>query len=314
MKRSYKLSLLLCCLAIPIVLLTGCGQNKQIEQENNDLHIYTSFYPLYALTEPLLEGVPDTYLHCLVQPQDGCFRDYQLSDWDLTLLTRSADLVIIGGRGLESFENTLYSLGENGPAVASVLYNKELAPAMIVADDDTPTNHWQDYNPHLYLDPSGALMIAETIAAQLTAADPVNADTYMRNLELVNDRLRSVIDEQKHTSVHNSDNKVILMNETAVYCALTLELEIETCIPRESGEAYSDYELEKLINELQNCTSRIILIEEQAPERFCEALEAADFCLVKIDTMSTKRPEEGFEGFVQALRHNISTVNAALAA
>ena len=48
-----------------------------------------------------------------------------LSDWDAYLL-QAADLVVAGGRGLESFESTLQSLGAAGPAVALTLYNTGL--------------------------------------------------------------------------------------------------------------------------------------------------------------------------------------------
>ena len=63
-----------------------------------------TFYPFYALTALLVDGRPDAALSCLVQPQDGCLRDYALSDWDLYHAGRRQTLVVAGGRGLESFE------------------------------------------------------------------------------------------------------------------------------------------------------------------------------------------------------------------
>jgi len=313
MKRCLKYLAGALCLVLFASAVVGCGKKPEPEAENNDLRIYASFYPFYAIAEKLVENVPDTYLHCLVQPQDGCLRDYQLSDWDMTLLARSADLVIIGGRGLESFENALYAMGESGPAVASVLYNKELMPAMIEGTDDV-ANHWQDDNPHLYMSPEGAILIAESIAAQLSLADPSNADTYMANLEEIEKRLRSIINEIKQTLVCNADKRVILMNETAVYTVETLGLDVELSVARDSGEAYYDFELEKLIGELADCESRVILIEKQAPERFCEALENAGFRLAKLDTMSTMRADRGFEGYLRVLSDNCAAVVEALKA
>ena len=56
-------------------------------------------------------------------------RDYALSDWDLSVVAYDADAVVLAGRGLESFESSLYALGEDGPAVitamtGAVLYNQ----------------------------------------------------------------------------------------------------------------------------------------------------------------------------------------------
>ena len=36
-----------------------------------ELNVYATFYPLYAIAEMILEDVPDARLNCLVQPQDG---------------------------------------------------------------------------------------------------------------------------------------------------------------------------------------------------------------------------------------------------
>ena len=310
MNRFMKLISLVLCVVLAALFCCSCTKSVDESPQSDDLHIFASVFPIYAITEALAEGVDDVYLHCLVQPQDGCIRDYQLSDWDLTLLTRSADMVIIGGRGLESFENTLYNLGENGPAVAAVLYNKELLPAAIEGGEDDP-NHWQDVNPHLYMSTEGAALIAETIAAQLATADPENAELYRENLDKIENKLQSIMDIIKSTAVYFNKEKVILMNETAVYIAGVLGLEAELCVARDSGEAYFDYELEMLIDELKKCESRVILIEKQAPERFCEALEDAGFTLAKIDTFSTRRTEEGFEAYISGLSENMQAVQAA---
>lgn len=313
MGRFCRFTALLLIVFMLVSSLAACSPRKSEAVQSDELHIYASFYPLYALCEALADGVEDTYLHCLVQPQDGCLRDYQLSDWDLALLMRSADMMVIGGRGLESFENALYSLGENGPAVASVLYNKELVPAMIVGEDDDE-NHWQDLNPHLYMSAEGASLIAESIAAQLTVADPANAEIYIRNLENFQNRLRSVSGNLKQNMVGFENEPVILMNETAVYIAQEYQLEVELCVNRDSGEAYYDYELEKLLAQLEECKSRVILIEKQAPERFCEALEGAGFTLARIDTLSAKRAEEGLAGYLSALQENAAAVAQAFEA
>jgi len=310
MKRSLKFPALMLCLCVLAALLSSCAAPEPEPEAAQELNIYASFYPLYALTEPLLKDVPDTKLHCLVQPQDGCLRNYWLSDWDLTLLMRSADMVVIGGSGLESFESTLYSLGESGPAVAAVLYNKELEDGIMPGGSDE-ANHWQDENPHLYMDPEGAIQITESIAAQLSVADPGNSELYMRNLDDAETRLRSVLEKNDRILKSFAGEKVILMSENAVYIARAHGLEIEFYAARESGEACFDAELEKLIGQLLECTSRVILIEEQAPERFCEALEAAGFHLVRLDTLSTRRAEEGFAGYLRALEENARRLEAA---
>ena len=81
-----------------MLALSACA--PLVPEEASEISVYATFYPLYALTDALMDGVPNASLHCLVQPQDGCLRSYTLSDWDAALLASSADAVIAGGRGL----------------------------------------------------------------------------------------------------------------------------------------------------------------------------------------------------------------------
>ena len=168
--KSIALILGACLLA---AALSGCGLHaeEEVPQEPEALNVYATFYPIYALTALVADGVPDLQVNCLTQPMDGCLRSYSLSDWDMALLMQSADVVIAGGRGLEAFESTLYALGENGPAVTSVLYNLELATVK-PANETGEESHWTDENPHIYMTIDGAITIAERIAANLAVLDP----------------------------------------------------------------------------------------------------------------------------------------------
>ena len=58
------------------LLLTGCS--IQVQPVENPRQIYAGFYPVYALTAPLLENAEGLQLKCLTQPQDVCLRDYAL--------------------------------------------------------------------------------------------------------------------------------------------------------------------------------------------------------------------------------------------
>ena len=70
-----------------------------------------------------------------------------------------ADLVVAGGRGLESFESTLQSLGASGPVVALTLYNTELynQGRKRRGGDDEESSHLDGPNPHLYMSIDGAV-------------------------------------------------------------------------------------------------------------------------------------------------------------
>ena len=312
MKLLIKLVALILGACLLSGALTGCHLHAREEAspEPEALSVYATFYPLYALTAMIADGVPDLQVNCLAQPMDGCLRSYSISDWDLALLMQSADAVISGGRGLEVFESKLYALGEDGPAIVSVLYNLELAA--VKPDNETgEDSHWTDENPHIYMSIDGAIEIAQRIAANLTVLDPEYTDLYAENLENAKNRLESLRNDMHSLTSDLQGRMVIVMNEALVYVAQEYGLNVELCYARESGEGLYDRELEDCIELLSASDARVILLEKQAPETLCRALEEAGFRVAALDVLSTRRAGEGADGYFQAQMANASALAAA---
>ena len=291
--------------------LSGCSP-LVTEDDGKSLSIYASVYPIYALTDALMEGIPNISLHCLVQPQDGCLRSYQLSDWDVRLLASGADAVILGGRGLESFESALFSWGDGGPAVSAVLYNLELFNSnTAVHGESEEASHLEGPNPHLYMSTEGAKRIVESITATLMALDPDYGDRYAEN-ETAALAAIDALSEQAHDLVGDiSREKVALMNETLIYVARDYELDVAAQIDRESGEDCDAVTLQSYLDQLAESGAKVVLLEKQAPAALLEGLESAGYAVAKIDILSTRRESEGFDGYIQAQLYNASVIRQA---
>lgn len=312
MNRFRRIWAALIALCLMLAALSGCTQTAQPTQAQPLLRVYATFYPLYACAEMITAGAPELTLSCLVQPQDGCLRDYQLSDWDYALLQRSADLVIAGGRGLESFENTLYAMGDAGPAVACVLYNMEFAENRQTAHiDPDRESHFLDPNPHIYMCIEGMLSIAESICAQMVTVDPENADLYQNNLESAQEKLNALSAEIHAIAGQIEGRDAVVMNEALTYAANEYQLNVVYSVDRDSGEAFHDAELQACIEALAPYRDAVLLIEKQAPETFVEALEDAGFTVARMDVLSTRSAREGADGYFEAQRSNAQALAAA---
>ena len=288
------------------MLLAGCG--PIVADEPKALTYYATFYPLYALTEALTDGVPGVTLHCLAQPQDGCLRSYALSDWDARLLASGADAVILGGRGLESFESALLDWGEGGPAVTAALYNLELYSGDPARAEGREDSHLDGPNPHLYLSADGAKRILEAISGALTVFDPQYGARYAANEAAAMEKLDALSRTIEDAAKALSGQRVILMNEALVYPALDCGLEIAEWIDRESGEGYDARSLDAVLKRLDASGARVVLIERQAPAALIAALEASGYRVAKLDVLSTRREGEGFDAYVQALNDNAQAI------
>lgn len=304
MKRLFLIALMCVCL-----VLTGCNP---VVDNDDTMILYASFYPFYALTDGLMEKIPGSELHCLVQPQDGCLREYALSDWDIYILASSADGVIMGGRGLESFENTLFGLDESSIAISAVLYNLELYNQEEESVSDEDASHLTGANPHLYMSIDGAKLISESIAATLLSYDPDYSDQYTENLGKVLSELETLKTQTHEITGDISDRSVVLMNEALIYVAQDYDLNVVEWIDRESGEALYDSDLEECIETISAAKADAVLIEKQAPQSFKDALKEAGFKIAEIDILSTKTEVDGFQGYIDAQISNAQALKTAL--
>ena len=293
-------------IALLALLLTGCG--PLVTDDARSIDIYATFWPLYALTDALMADVPDATLHGLVQPQDGCLRSYQLSDWDARLLA-SADAVICGGRGLESFEHLLFQGDENGPAVFAALYDLELYEGK--AHSDREDSHLDGPNPHLYMSVNGAEDIIEGIAAGLASLDPRYAETYAANLERALTALEQLSEDMRVAAGNVAGQPVALMNEALIYTANDLGLNVAAWIERESGEGLYGNALNDCIKRLNASGAKVALLEMQAPAALVDALTAAGFSVAKLDVLSTHAERDGFDIYMEAQLNNARAIGRA---
>lgn len=296
-------------IAMLALLLALSGCRPLVTDGEKDISIYATTYPIYALADALMEGVPNARLHCLIQPQDGCMRSYQLSDWDIYLLANSADAVIAGGRGLESFESTLFSWGDKGPAVSAVLYNLELYEGQSAGETTSEdASHLEGPNPHLYMSVDGVETMLEAVSGTLMALDPRYGELYADNevrAEAALEGLRARMEGVKATC---GGSRVILMNEALIYLALDCGLEVADWVDRESGVALYGSDLEDMLARLGKSNAKVVLIERQAPASLVEALRENGYSVALIDILSTHREGEGFDTYIRAQEDNADAV------
>lgn len=298
-----------------VLILSGCSRNteKQPDASETTLNVYATFHPLYAIADMITANVDSINLHCLVQPQDGCLRDYRLSDWDLALLA-GADAVIAGGCGLESFENTLYALGENGPMVISSLYGMDLVESNAVNTSADSDSHWSGLNPHIYMHIDGAIEIAQRICAAMIMVDSEHESLYTANLETTVDKLNKLESTIQQTMQNLHKQRVIIMNEALVYAAKAYDLKVELCYARESGENLEENDLQQCLETLKASDSKVILIEKQAPHTLVKALRDAGFAVIPMNTMSTFQTGGGAAAYFNAHTENLHALTEIFSA
>jgi len=295
-----------------VLMLCGCANQPPVKTPLPRAFV-ASFYPVYALAVNVVHDAPDRTLTCLTQPRDDCLRSYILSDWDIALIART-DVLLIGGRGLESFEGALQSMTESvpdAPAVISLMANLTLINQGIVSADED-ASHFQGENPWLFLSTKGAEEICAAIALSLSSLDPENAGLYEENRSDFAARMAILRAEMEEIIAPVRDQPVALMHEGLRYFAEEWALNPVAVVEREPGMYFEDVELDDVLQTLADSGARAVLLEMQAPMRLRRDLERAGYAVVRIDTLTTGITTGNLYAYEEAMRHNARALAMAL--
>ena len=296
-------------LFMALVLLAGCAPKMDTMDETEQ--IYTSFFPIYALTGLVVEDIPELQVKCFVQPQDDCLRLYDLSDWDASVLAYDADAVVIGGNGLESFESALYTFGDNGPAIINATYSLKLFNQDGESAVEGDSGHLYDANPHMYMSVSGAREMINVIAPALAELYPEYMERIAEGLNEADAELAALEAETETICSGVKGKRVILMNEALIYTALDYGLSVAYRYDRESGTTLYGQGLEEAIASFDATDARVVLIEKQAPTELTYALEDAGYTVVLIDTMNSYPSDATPERYIEIQLENAKAIAAA---
>ncbi len=288
------------------LILSGCAPIVEDKDMPENFSIYASFLPAYMLADLIVtEEIPGMNLNLLIQPQDGCMRNYVLSDWDQYIAVNT-DAVILIGNGFESFEQSLMNLGENGPSIIS-------ASSSLVLDTSYPAeneeSHLYGANPWLFLSVDGGLQLTEAICANMIALDPDYENIYIKNLKQAYEKfgaLSETVSDVNNTIDH--EKRTALLHEGLIYIANDFDLNVVSRIERESGEYPDEASLCEMLETLSDSNTQVVLIEKQAPKLLLEVLRAHQYEIVLIDTLSAGGTQNGAEAYFERMLKNIGII------
>ena len=297
------------CIAAVLIALPLSGCQKLVSEEPNPARtLCASFPPVYALAAPIVTGVPGITLKCLVQPQDGCLRNYELSDWDAAVLG-SADAAILSGRGLESFES---EISEGSLAVVSATQGLTLLNNGAVAAEGDEPDHFQSENPWAYLSVGQAREMSAAIAAGMIALDPDYEAKYEENFDHFDAELEALEGQMEEKLIAAPEFSVAVAHEGLFYLADDLGLHVAASVKREPGSDLIGNDLKQALKDLKSSDAKVVLLETQSPKALRDALTGAGYQLALIDTLSTHAPGAP-DDYIITMEKNAQAVADALA-
>lgn len=281
MKNKYVFVVIM----LGIILLVGMGltsvyvhQTTQ-EQEETDLTVVTSFYPMYIAASNVIGEADGVRLENLSEPQTGCLHDFQLTPEDMKLLS-TADVFIINGGGIESFmkevaaaypDLKIIEACENTPLLTEAgeeAHDHDHEEAHTGQHEDTEeTSAHEDHdhgdvNAHAWMSVAAYETQVQTIAEELEKADTVRSQIYQENAASYLEKLDVLKERQTKLKEELSGQSVVLFHEAYAYVAADYGLNVKYVLDLDEERQVSAGEVSDVLSAIRQDDVHVILAEE----------------------------------------------------
>jgi len=290
-----KKNVLLCLLFI--FLLGGCSHT------DSSPNIAATTLPVYDFTMALCEGTGLT-VERVITESVSCLHDYTLQVRQMQLI-EGADCIVISGAGLEDFLNDV--LNDSHTIIDSAKDIALLCGSNSHDDHGHEHAHTHESDPHIWLSPENAKIMAYNICEGLSKQYPEHASILSNNLQNLTAELDALIQYGEDALHTLSSHDIITFHDGFAYLADAYHLHILRAVEEESGSEASAAELKELIACVRDNHLRAIFTESEGSTAAADIISAETGVPVFTLNMGISG-----EGYFLTMYHNINTLKEAL--
>ena len=177
-------------------------------------------------------------------------------------------------------------------------------------DDDHHGHNHGEFDPHYWLDPDNAAIIAETITEQLSILDPSHKEDYQANLEAFHEELRTLNIEAANKLAPYAGRDIVTFHDGWAYFAGAYDLTIAGVFAPSPGKEPGPQYLADLHRSTQEHNIKAVFSEPQlSNETLQPFLQDLGLQLYVLDPLGGA---PGRDTYVSLIRHNVDTIVNAL--
>ena len=281
------------------VLLAGCTPDAPSAQ------IAATTLPVYEFTTRLCDGTGLTVTR-LVTEAVSCLHDYSLNVRQVRA-AEAAELIVISGAGLEDFMEDLLL---EKPVLDSSAGVPRIEGGHAHEHDhiaETHEGHHHEEDPHIWLSPANAKVMAQNICAGLCAQYPAYNEVFEENLALLLSDLDALHAYGEKQLANLSCRELITFHDGFAYLADSFDLQILEAVEEESGSEASAAELIHLIEEVRHHDLPAIFTEKLGSVSAAQIIAAETGAEIYALDMIMHG-----ESYFDAMYQNIDTLKEAL--
>lgn len=300
MKKHFLCAPLLLSL---LLLLTGCAKAPE------PVEIAATTLPVYDFTQALCRGT-DLSVGRLVTESVSCLHDYSLNV-NQVRQAEQAEVLVLSGAGLEDFMEDLLTGKPSIDASQGItlLEGEEHDHEDHEGHEghEGHDGHAHEFDPHIWLSPENAKIMAQNICLGLTRQYPQWETVFKDNLQELLARLDTLEQYGEETLSNLACRELITFHDGFSYFAQAFDLDILAALEEESGSEASAKELIGLIRLARAHALPAVFVEKNG------SASAADIlCRETGAKKATLDMAMAGESYFDAMYHNIDTIKEAL--
>lgn len=300
-----------------VLLLTGAGLTQlyvkeETKQQDSELTVVTSFYPMYIAAMNVIGDTPGVDLQNLSEPQTGCLHDYQLTPADMKLLS-GADVFIVNGGGIESF------LSDVAADYKNLFIVNACEGLNLLSEEDEGEEHTHedghnhgDVNAHAWMSIALYKQQVENILEGLCRIDPKHQDAYESNAKEYLAKLEDLEKEQQSLKEELAGKHIVIFHEAYAYVAEDYDMEISYTMDLDEERQVSAGEVADVMGAIEKNDISVVLAEELYGKDMGDTVEReTDAKVCYLDTLT--RGEYEKDSYLDAMRRNMELLKEAFA-
>ena len=291
--------------AILLLCLCGCAPAQESAQ------VAATTLPVWEFTVRLCQDTPITVTR-LVTEQVSCLHDYSLNVRQAKA-AEAAEVVVISGAGLEDFlDDLLLDVPMIDASQGISLICAEEADGHDGHEDhedheDHDSHHHHEEDPHIWLSPENAEIMAQNIQVGLSQRYPQYAPVFEKNLKPLLAELAQLQEYGNQTLSDLKCRDLITFHDGFSYFAQTFDLSIVEAVEEESGSEASAKELIHLIETVQEHGLPAVFTEVSGSTSAAGIIARETGCGQYALDMAMSG-----DSYFDAMYHNINTIQEAL--
>ena len=201
----------------------------------------------------------------------SCLHDYTLTVSDMKLI-ESADVIAMNGAGLEDFMDDALAAAKG--TVIDCSEGVELLELLGHDHHDEDETEGEHYDPHFWMDPANAAIMAENLEKGLSQADPDNQQTYADNLTATQAQLESW-NSTLQDMIQGSGGEVsglVTFHDGFQYFAQAFDLDILKAIEEEEGSEASAQVINETVTLVKEHSIPVIFTEVNGSDATAQAI------------------------------------------